>query len=84
MRYEAFMGTDEFLYSGEVSDLSDRMVKFMESINDGNGTGTFEIKEEIIHNYPLYYAEVNIPSWTEALFLIQFYEYNWELTEESE
>jgi hypothetical protein len=32
MRYEAFMGTDEFLYSGESGEVSTKMLKFMEAI----------------------------------------------------
>lgn len=84
MRYEAFMGTDEFLYSGESGEISTKMLKFMEAITDENEAGTFEIKEEVVGGIPLYYASVCFPDWAEALFLIQFYEYDWELLEESE
>lgn len=84
MRYEAFMGTDEFLYSGESGEFSNKVLKFMENIADENGTGTLEIKEDIVGGIPLYYALVCFPDWAEALFLIQFYEYDWELLEESE
>lgn len=83
MRYEAFMGTDEFLYSGESGDFSNKVLTFMENIADENGTGTLEIKCEIVSTIPLYYATVIFPDWAEALFLIQFREYNWELMEES-
>ena len=84
MRYEAFMSTDEFLYSGESSEISNKMLKFITAISDETESGTFEIKEEVVGGIPLYYASVCFPDWAEALFLIQFYEYDWELMEESE
>lgn len=85
MKYIAFLGTDEFTYSGEITEIYKRIEAFVESIADGNAqTGTFEILNDVVENIPHFYASVEFPAWAEALFLIQFYEYGWELLEESE
>ncbi len=84
MKYQAFLGTDEFTYSGESSELYKRIETFLSNIADSNGsTGTFEILNDIVGDTPHFYASVCFPTWAEALFLIQFYEYSWELLEES-
>lgn len=84
MKYEALLGTEEFRYSSEVDELYRKMNSFMSCVADENGnTGTFEIIEEIVGDIPLFHASVVFPSWAEALFLIQFYEYSWNLMEES-
>lgn len=84
MKYEGLLGTEEFRYSSEINELYRKMSSFMECITDENGcTGTFEITEEIVGDIPHFNATVVFPSWAEALFLIQFYEYSWNLMEES-
>ena len=85
MKYTAFMGDEDFLYSGESVELSEKIFNFMISIADeNNSTGTFEITEEVINGVKLYWTTVCFFTWAEALFLIQFHEYDWELLEESE
>lgn len=85
MKYQAFLGSDEFTYSDELKEIYKRMESFIESITEGNiSTGSFEILNDVVGDIPHFYASVIFPTWAEALFLIQFYEYSWELLEESE
>lgn len=85
MKYQAFLGTDEFTYSDELQEIYKRMNSFIESITDGDTeSGTFEILNDVVGDIPHFYASVCFPTWAEALFLIQFFEYSWELLEESE
>lgn len=84
MKYQAFLGTDEFTYSGEITELYNRIEAFVESTAEGSTrTCAFEILNDVVANIPHFYASVEFPAWAEALFLIQFYEYSWELLEES-
>jgi hypothetical protein len=85
MKYMAFLGNEDVLYSGESGELSEKVHNFLMSVADTNGsTGTFEIIEEVINTCNMYFISVHFPAWAEGLFLIQFYEYSWELLEESE
>ncbi|AQW88723.1 hypothetical protein pEaSNUABM50_00194 [Erwinia phage pEa_SNUABM_50] len=85
MRYKAFLGSDEFTYSDECTELYNKVSSFMTNIAESDGsTGTFEIVQEPLCEIPLFYALVDFPTWAEALFLIQFREYSWDILEESE
>ncbi|SOK58470.1 hypothetical protein [Yersinia phage fHe-Yen9-04] len=84
MRYKAYLGSDEFTYSDEVHELYKKVDSFMINIADSDGsTGTFEIIQETLCGCPYFTALVEFPTWAEALFLIQFYEYSWDIVEES-
>lgn len=85
MKYQAFLGTFEFTYSDEWDELYNKTSSFFKSIDDLSepSVKTFKIDSIMIGDIPMFYAFVEFPSWAEALFLIQFYEYCWKILEES-
>jgi len=83
VKYKAFIGIDTLFDSSDADDLLNSMSVLIDSVDNGEVIGTFDIVTEYINRTPLYYAVVEIPKWAETVLFIKFAEYDWKEIEGS-